>query len=118
VLLSLEFVSHVAALALIAAFVTGPHALHAAFTQFRLDVGVRVVPAKQGNSPVAAGKYTGTNNRTVMAVGVAANQNEYVNRDVLGGRKRREYQKMGMRHFQDDQKLASGRSCLAALLLQ
>ena len=58
----------------------------------------------------------GSFNRTVTVVGTAAMQNEYVDRDVLGSLKKREYKKMGMRHFQDDKKHSSGRSCLASML--
>jgi Glycosyltransferase sugar-binding region containing DXD motif len=99
-----------------AAMVTGPHALHLAYIQFRKDGGTKIDTATPGNKPVSAGHFVGSYNRTVTVKGVAAFQNEYVYRDVLGERKNREYQKMGMRHFQEDKKHASGVSCRAALL--
>jgi len=98
-----------------AAFITGPHALHEAFRRFRRDAGGHVLEASQGNQPVQAGHFSGTDNRTVTAVGVAAKQDQYVLRDVLGAHKRNEYRKMGMRHFQDDLEHPSGKSCLLSL---
>ena len=99
-----------------ASMYTGPHALHAAYIQFRKDAGGVVDSATPGNKPVWAGEFTGSHNRTVTVVGVAANQNEYVDRDVLGNLKNREYQKMGMRHFQQDKKYASRSSCMTSML--
>jgi hypothetical protein len=99
-----------------AALYTGPHALHTAYRQFRSDAGVHIDTAEIGNKPVVAGRFTGTQNRSVTIVGVASFQNEFVNRDVLGGLKATDYAKMGMRHFQEDQKLKTGISCLHALL--
>ena len=49
-------------------------------------------------------------------IGVAEDQNEYINRDALGNTKRRNYKKLGMTFHQDDRKHASGQSCLHALL--
>jgi mannosyltransferase OCH1-like enzyme len=86
-----------------AAIVTGPHALHLAYIQFRKDGGTKIDAAIPGNKPVSAGHFIGSYNRTVTVKGVATFQN-------------REYQKMGMRHFQEDKKHASGLSCRAALL--
>lgn len=94
---------------------TGPHALHAAYIQFRHDAVAVVESAIPGHKPVGAGHFGGTRNRTVTVVGVAARQNEYVNRDVLGKSKLREYAQMNMRHFQDDKSHASGLSCLSSM---
>lgn len=99
-----------------AAMYTGPHALHAAYIQFRKDAGAMVDTATKGNKPVWSGHFVGTFNRSVTVLGEASNQNKYVNRDVLGGKKKRQYEKMGMRHFQDDKKFASGMSCTRAIL--
>ena len=99
-----------------APLITGPHALHAAYRSFRRDAGGIVDPIAPGNFPVRAGHFSGTLNRTVTIVGVASHQNEYVNRDALGAAKKREYEKMGMRHFQDDKQHPSGTSCLLGLL--
>lgn len=98
-----------------AAFITGPHSLHAAFVFFRKDVGVAIEPAKPGFKPVRSGHFLGTWNRSVTVIGVGENQNEYVDRDVIR-LKRREYSRLGMRHFQDDVKRASGESCLRGIL--
>lgn len=99
-----------------APMVTGPHALHAAFIQFRKDAGHAVDLAIPGNKPVRAGLFVGSHNRTIRVAGDAAHQNEIVNRDALGRRKRREYESMGMRHFQDDRKHGSGVSCAKSIL--
>ena len=99
-----------------AALVTGPHALHRAFTSFRADVGVTVDPAIGGYKPVQAGTYIGTHNRTITALGQAEHQNVYIQRDVIGPTKKLHYQRMAMRHFQDDKKHPTGQSCASALL--
>jgi mannosyltransferase OCH1-like enzyme len=98
-----------------ASMVTGPHALHFAFTSFRRDAGAHVDPATSGFKPVKAGTYVGTQNRSITAIGQAENQNQIVDRDVLRWRKKREYKKMHMTHFQDDKKRPTQRSCLASL---
>jgi len=94
---------------------TGPHALHTAYRMFRKDAGDLVESAAPGHQPVGAGYFSGTHNRTVIVLGSAAQENEYVSRDVLGSLKSNEYQKMGMRHFQDDKKHPSGKSCLLSI---
>ena len=103
-----------------AAMYTGPHALHQAWTSFRADVGVSVEPARTGTKPVRSGQYlVGTHNRTVTVLGVAERQNEYVNRDVIGRRKRRDYARLGMTFHQDDhrrQHNRKGESCWKRLL--
>jgi hypothetical protein len=100
-----------------AAMVTGPHALHRAYVRFRNDAGALVDPAGKGHKPVLAGHFVGTYNRSVTVVGVAEDQNEYVNRDVLGMHKKKaSYQKMGMRHFNEDKSHATGKSCFTAML--
>jgi hypothetical protein len=101
-----------------AAYHTGPHALHEAFRSFRRDAGVNVDEARTGTTPVHAGHFVGTYNRTVTVVGVAANQNEYVDRDVVGRRKREEYKKMGMTFHLDDVRQAAGpgASCLKRIM--
>lgn len=100
-----------------AAMVTGPHALHRAFQQFRRDAGGHVDPASRGYKPVQAGHFVGSYNRSVTAIGVAENQNEFVNRDVLGGtKKKKAYTAMHMRHFLEDKVHATGQSCLSAML--
>jgi mannosyltransferase OCH1-like enzyme len=104
-----------------APFQTGPHALHAAFRQFRHDVGVGVDPAKPGFQPVSSGIYTGTNDRSITVVGVAEDQNQYIQRMAIkAGTRQRDYQKMGMTHFLEYTRgnggTASGMSCMAAIL--
>jgi hypothetical protein len=101
-----------------AAVATGPHALHRALASFAAD-GIapqRIDPALPGNRPVRAGTYVGTGNWSVTVLGRAEDHREYVDRDVLRGAKRAEYARMAMRHFQDDKKRPSGRSCLSSLL--
>ena len=100
-----------------AAFVTGPHALHEAFRLFRMDVGLPVNPATGINKPISAGHFVGTLNRSVTVVGTAEFQDEFVKRDALGALKRNEYRKMGMRHFQDDLKHQSNKSCYLSLYM-
>jgi hypothetical protein len=100
-----------------AAMVTGPHALHRAYVRFRNDAGALVDPAGRGYKPVHSGHFVGTYNRSVTVVGVAENQNEYVNRDVLGMHKKKlSYKKMGMRHFLEDKSHETGKSCFTAML--
>jgi hypothetical protein len=105
-----------------AALATGPHALHQAFMSFVADGPIgggrrrRIDPALPGNRPVRAGTYLGTGNRSVTVLGTAEDHREIVDRDVLRGTKRAEYARMAMRHFQDDKKRPTGRSCLSLLL--
>lgn len=102
-----------------AAMVTGPHTLHRAFIDFRYDAGFRTDPAGVGYKPVSAGHYVGSLNYTVAVIGVGENQNEYIHRDLLGMQKKTvAYEKMNMRHFQQDKKFPTGRSCLSTLLEQ
>ena len=100
-----------------AAMATGPHVLHAAYRDFRHDAGQNVDPAGVGYKPVWAGRFVGTANYTVTVVGVGENQNEYVHRDLLGMHKKHvAYKEMNMRHFQQDKKFPTGRSCLSTIL--
>ena len=102
-----------------AAMVTGPHVLHAAYRDFRADAGQAVDPAGVGYKPVWAGRFVGTWNYTVTVIGVGEQQNEYVHRDLLGMHKKHAaYKEMHMRHFQQDKKYPTGRSCLTTVLLQ
>ena len=85
-----------------AAFVTGPHALHAAFQAFRKDAGIMVDPAKPGFKPVWNGTFYGTENRSITVVGIGENENEYVWRSYLRQRhKLKGYSAMGMKHFKE-----------------
>jgi hypothetical protein len=84
--------------------------------QFRKDSGDIVEAAIPGNKPVFAGHFIGTFNRSVTVVGIAEMQNEYINRDILGRTKTKEYKRMKMRHFQEDVKHPSGMSCATAIL--
>eukprot|EP00977_Amphora_coffeiformis_P010080 scaffold2353_cov167-Amphora_coffeaeformis.AAC.71 len=100
-----------------AAMTTGPHALHLAYRDFRADAGQFVDPAEPGYKPVWAGRFVGSLNYTVTVVGVGENQNEYVHRDLLGAQKKQAaYKQMHMRHFQQDKKFPTGRSCLSTIL--
>jgi hypothetical protein len=101
-----------------AAFVTGPHALHAGYRDFMLDAGVRVDPAGTGYKPAWSGKFVGTENRSITVVGIGENENEYVWRSIVKkGQKVGEYKAMGMAHFQDFTKseYSTGISCLSAI---
>lgn len=100
------------------AYVTGPHALHAAFQDFRADIGERVDPAGPGYKPVWNGTFAGTANHSIRVVGIGENENEYVWRStVKQGHKLEEYKAMGMEHFREFRKKErrSGTSCLAAI---
>jgi hypothetical protein len=100
-----------------ASMLTGPHALHWAYMNFRRDAGAIIDPAGTGFKPVWAGRFLGSQNYSVTVVGVGENENEYVHRDLLGiHEKRASYQQMHMRHFQDDKKHPTGRSCLSTIL--
>jgi Glycosyltransferase sugar-binding region containing DXD motif len=99
-----------------AAFATGPHALHHAYMNFRHDGGQVIDPAGTGYKPVWKGTFIGTNNWTVTVVGIGENQNEYIQRDVLGARfKLKGYKRMEMSHFQQDEKDQSGISCIRSI---
>lgn len=100
-----------------AAMITGPHALHWAYRDFRADANQIVDPATPGYKPVWAGHFEGSLNYTVTVIGVGENQNEYVYRDLLGAQKKQAaYKQMHMRHFQQDKKFPTGRSCLSTIL--
>ena len=101
-----------------AAYTTGPHALHHALYLFADRDGAHTIvhPWKAGTTPVAAGTYVGTNGRSITALGTAANQNEFVNRDVLRGRKDAIYETMGMTHFSKEANRPRGRTtCVDAI---
>lgn len=101
----------------VAAKVTGPHALHMAYIDFRKDAGERIDPVGAGNKPVWAGHFHGTFNYTVTVIGFGENQNEYIHRDLLGRHnKNAAYKQMHMRHFQEDMLFPTGDSCLSAIL--
>jgi hypothetical protein len=102
-----------------AALLTGPHALHAGFTQFMKDAGVKIwVPAFK---PVSAGLFVGTNNRSVRAIGKGVKEsigesNQFVVREEIDYyAKIAEYKKMNMTHNQQDKDTPSGHSCFSAL---
>ena len=99
-----------------AALYTGPHALHQAYIQFRKDVGDIVEEARPGTKPVASGHFIGTQNRSVTIIGIAENQNQYINRDVIGSLKGNEYKKLGMTLHQEDRKHSTGQSCLSTIM--
>ena len=66
--------------------------------------------------PVWAGRFVGTANYSVTVIGVGEDQNEYVHRDLLGMHKKHvAYKEMHMRHFQQDKKFPTGRSCLSTV---
>lgn len=96
---------------------TGPHALHRAYIDFRADVGERVDRLGTGYKPVWSGKFFGTNNRTVTVVGKGENENQYVQRLAVDPIVRKiDYRKMGMTHFSKfTETKESGLSCLDAM---
>jgi len=98
-----------------AALKTGPHALHAGFTQFMKDADVLIALA--GRNPIKAGFYVGTSNRSVTAIGLGGKQsNEFVIREEINRvDKVNDYKKMNMTHNQEDKNRASGHSCFSAL---
>jgi hypothetical protein len=99
-----------------AALQTGPHALHAGFTQFMKDAGVKVKMPREKPIPVG-GFFVGSNNRSVKAIGLGGKKsNEYVVREMIKlGEKMSNYNKMNMTHNQQDKKTKSGHSCFSAL---
>jgi mannosyltransferase OCH1-like enzyme len=99
-----------------AALQTGPHALHAGFTQFMKDAGVEI--RKPRFEPVSAGLFVGTNNRSTRAVGKGGRKesNQFVVREEIGPRaKMADYKKMNMTHNQQDKNTPSEHSCFSAL---
>jgi hypothetical protein len=101
-----------------AAHVTGPHALHAAYIEFRKDAGVHVDPTGIGFKPVWKGYFPGTENRSITVVGVGENENEYVWRSIVKkGDKKKEYAAMGMTHFNEYTRKdkSSKTTCLSAI---
>lgn len=103
-----------------APFVSGPHALHQAYTIFRRHAGVTVAPIRAGNKPVWNGTFVGTHNRSIRVVGIGQNENEYVQRMAVSAiDKAQDYRTMGMTHFSNYMKpkaKMSGQSCLDAML--
>jgi hypothetical protein len=76
-----------------------------------------VEPSMTGRKPVKAGHYVGSFNRSITVVGLAEDENEFVRRDVIGGRnKKEEYSRMNMRHFMQDKQYPTQRSCLSSIL--
>ena len=100
-----------------AALVTGPHALHRAYQDFRHDGGgVHVDPQGVGYKPVWAGVFAGTHHRSITVVGKGEFEGEYVQREMMSlPLKKKQYAKMNMTSFRDDKNQASGQSCLSAL---
>jgi mannosyltransferase OCH1-like enzyme len=99
-----------------AALLTGPHALHAGFTHFMKDAGVKVRDARF--EPVSPGLFVGTNNRSARAIGKGGKKesNQFVVREEIGLRaKVADYKKMNMTHNQQDKDTPSGHSCFSAL---
>lgn len=109
---------------------TGPHALHEAYRDYRRDAGDEVTPLGQGYKPVWRGTFIGTHNTTITVVGHGEKEAEWVIRESLRIHlKRAEYSLMGMRHFKDDLKeqqqqhqnenqTSTGISCIRAMLPQ
>jgi mannosyltransferase OCH1-like enzyme len=88
-----------------AASVTGPHALHSGYIQYRRDVGVRVPKFGPGKKCVWKDVFAGTANTTIRVEGIGENENEYVRREAINrNEKMREYAKLDMVHFQKDKK--------------
>ena len=102
-----------------APYVTGPQALHAAFVDFRYDIGI-MVDRNVGDDrrPVWNGTFVGSQNRSIRVVGTAQNDNQFVRREVIDRRfKKKEYEKMGMKHFFDynEDSVKSNVTCLSAI---
>lgn len=105
---------------------TGPHALHRAFQEYRRDVGVHV--GNVSTRPVRQGTYVGTDNTTIVVVGRGGGDNSNNNVDFSNEHiwrqsmdrfmKGLEYHTMGMKHFllTDHGNLTMlGRSCIHAM---
>jgi len=98
-----------------AALVTGPHALHRAYQDFRRDAGANVDPQGPGYKPVWAGTFQGTNQRSITVVGKGEWEGQYVTREMMDlSLKKKQYAKMNMTSFRDDKDRRSGKSCLSA----
>jgi mannosyltransferase OCH1-like enzyme len=88
-----------------AATVTGPHALHLGYIQYRKDVHVRVPLFGPGEKCVWKDVFAGTANTTIRVEGRGENENEYVRREAIARvQKKKEYAKLDMVHFQQDRK--------------
>ena len=100
-----------------AALVTGPHALHRAYQDFRKDAGANVDPQGPGFKPVWAGRFQGTHQRSITVVGRGEFEGEYIQREMMSlPLKKKQYAKMNMTSFREDKLQSSGQSCLSALL--
>jgi mannosyltransferase OCH1-like enzyme len=82
-----------------APLLTGPHALHAGYLQFRKDAGVDL----EYDAHVSNGTYYGTRNKTVTAAGLGQDYaDELIIRESIDrDEKSAEYTLMGMRHFME-----------------
>lgn len=102
-----------------AAYVTGPHALHAGYRSFRHDHhGDKVDPAGTGYKPVWNGTFYGTDHRSIRVVGVGENENEYIWRSLVRTKhKMEEYKQQGMEHFSafNKKNKETGQSCFQAI---
>jgi mannosyltransferase OCH1-like enzyme len=98
---------------------TGPYALHWAFLYFRRDVGAKVKGPKFKH-PVREGKFEGTHNRTVTAIGKGGYaSNELVSpiREQISRKaKIANYKRMGMTHFHEDRLHPTKHSCFLAIM--
>ena len=100
---------------------TGTHALHAAFQDFRRDVGVQIDDLGSGMKPIReAGVFEGTNGRSVTVQGSGDDENKIVQRQSVDPRTRKaDFAVMGMTHFSkfiEPTSKKSGLSCLDAIL--
>jgi len=99
-----------------AALVTGPHALHRAYQDFRKDAHVNIDPQGPGYKPVWAGVFEGTDHRSITVVGTGEHEGEFITREMLSlPLKKKQYAKMNMTSFHDDKMEQSGQSCVSAL---
>jgi mannosyltransferase OCH1-like enzyme len=96
------------------AFMTGPHAVHEAFTRFLQDGGYNTTTIDP-DKPVKGGFYVGTNNWTLHADGSGDDADAIVVRDAMGPMKKEEYTYMGMTHYHVTRDIATGVSCRTAI---
>lgn len=66
-----------------AALVTGPHALHRAYQDFRRDAGANVDPQGPGYKLVRPGRFEGNNHRSITVVGQGEWEGQYVTREMM-----------------------------------
>jgi Glycosyltransferase sugar-binding region containing DXD motif len=103
--------------------ITGPHALHRAFMQYRKDVNILVKDEWSNPPPIPNGAiFAGTENTTITVVGNMTDSDHFIIRDataVSAANKAKLYKSMGMIHYHEQKfKTYTNETCLSAIRRQ